>query len=83
MLTTTAPCRRTAKAAMMYCGQLGSMMPTRSPFAEPQAPERGGQPIRADLELANVSVAPRKCRGRPVGTSTAAVSRISYSGRPG
>ena len=37
MLTTTAPSRSTANAAMMYCGQFGSMIPTRSPLTMPSS----------------------------------------------
>ncbi len=43
----------------MYCGQFGSMMPTRSPLTMPRQRQRRGQAIGMVLERAERQVAPR------------------------
>ena len=69
--------------ATMYCGQFGSMMPTRSPLAMPSSASAAASASDCRLRSPNVSSAPRKCVAVPSGRCTAAIARMSPSGRDG
>ena len=75
-LTTIAPRRRMANAVITYCGQLGSMMPTRSPFETPRADRLTETASDSTLISRNDICAPRNAVGL-FAQSIADVSRIS------
>ena len=83
MLTTIAPSRSAANAAMTYCGQLGSITATRSPLPTPSRTSAPASRSQRDLISRNVSVAPRNAVAGASGISTAVVASASYNGRPG
>ena len=66
MLTTIAPSRSTANAEKMYCGQLGSMMPTRSPLTIPSRASARGELVGVLLQLEIRELRAEKLRRRPI-----------------
>ena len=52
---------------MMYCGQFGSMIATRSPFADSEPRQRRGEGVGACLDVAKRQLGAEEHRGTTVG----------------